>query len=103
MSLISAKGVSLNYGATQVLHGVDLSIEAGEIVTVIGPNGSGKSTLLRALLGAKAVASGQITRKENLRIGYVPQRLAIDASMPLMVRRFLSFRCATVLSKSARC
>lgn len=90
MSLISAKGVALNYGAVQVLHGVDLNIEAGEIVTVIGPNGSGKSTLLRALLGAKSVASGVITRKVNLRIGYVPQRLSIEANMPLMVRRFLS-------------
>lgn len=90
MSLISAKDVSLNYGATQVLQGVDLNIEAGEIVTVIGPNGSGKSTLLRALLGAKSVASGVITRKANLRIGYVPQRLSIEANMPLMVKRFLS-------------
>ncbi|MCK4713146.1 MAG: ABC transporter ATP-binding protein [Marinosulfonomonas sp.] len=47
MSLIFAKGVSLKYGAVTVLHGVDLVIDAGEIVTVIGPNGSGKSTLIR--------------------------------------------------------
>lgn len=90
MSLVSAKGVSLKYGGTLVLRSVDLSIEAGEIVTVIGPNGSGKSTLLRALLGAKEVAEGQITRKDGLRIGYVPQRLAVEANMPLMVGRFLS-------------
>ena len=90
MSLISAKGVSLNYGAASVLQDVDLTIEAGEIVTVIGPNGSGKSTLLRALLGAKEPAAGSITRKGGLRIGYVPQRLAFDANMPLTVRRFLS-------------
>jgi len=90
MSLMSAQGVSLKYGSVEVLHGVDLSIDAGEIVTVIGPNGSGKSTLLHALLGAKKPAAGQISRKAGLRIGYVPQRLAIDASMPLTVRRFLS-------------
>lgn len=90
MSLISAKGVSLNYGSEQVLQGVDLCISAGEIVTVIGPNGSGKSTLLRALLGAKTPTQGQITRKADLRIGYVPQRLAIEANMPMMVHRFLS-------------
>ncbi len=90
MSLISAKGVSLNYGAVSVLQGVDLTIEAGEIVTVIGPNGSGKSTLLRALLGAKEPAVGTIVRKGGLRIGYVPQRVAFDANMPLTVRRFLS-------------
>lgn len=90
MSLISATGVNLNYGAVTVLHGVDLVIELGEIVTVIGPNGSGKSTLLRALLGAKEPSKGNITRKGGLRIGYVPQRLAFDANMPLTVRRFLS-------------
>lgn len=90
MSLISAQGVTLKYGVAQVLQGVDLNIDAGEIVTVIGPNGSGKSTLLRALLGAKEVAAGQINRKVGLKIGYVPQRLAVEANMPLMVRRFLS-------------
>ena len=69
---------------------MDFSIEPGEIVTVIGPNGSGKSTLLRALIGAKQPATGQITRKAGLRIGYVPQRLMVEGHMPLTVRRFLS-------------
>ncbi|HHI71415.1 MAG TPA: metal ABC transporter ATP-binding protein, partial [Rhodobacteraceae bacterium] len=90
MSLITAKGVSLKYGATPILEHVDFSIEPGEIVTVIGPNGSGKSTLLRALIGAKQPAKGQITRKAGLRIGYVPQRLMVEGHMPLTVRRFLS-------------
>jgi len=90
MSLISAKGLSLKYGGKTVLNGVDLSIDRGEIVTVIGPNGSGKSTLLRAFLGAKLPASGTIERQADLRIGYVPQRLMIDAAMPISVQRFLS-------------
>lgn len=90
MSLISAKNVSLTYGAQQVLRDVDFEINAGEIVTVIGPNGSGKSTLMRALLGAKPVQTGEIIRKKGLRIGYVPQRLAIETAMPLTVARFLS-------------
>ncbi len=90
MSLITAKDVTLKYGATPILEHVDFSIEPGEIVTVIGPNGSGKSTLLRALIGAKQPATGQITRKAGLRIGYVPQRLMVEGHMPLTVRRFLS-------------
>ena len=90
MSLITAKGVSLKYGATPILEHVDFSIEPSEIVTVIGPNGSGKSTLLRALIGAKQPAKGQITRKAGLRVGYVPQRLMVEGHMPLTVRRFLS-------------
>jgi len=89
MSLISAQGVSLNFGVVPVLQGIDLTIESGEIVTVIGPNGSGESTLLRALMGAKEPTEGQIARKPGLRIGYVPQRLAVEENMPLMVRLFL--------------
>ncbi len=89
MNLIEVKNLSLKYGPNTVLQAVDLSIEAGEIVTVIGPNGSGKSSLLRSLLGAKQPTSGHISRKPNLRIGYVPQRLMVDANMPLTVRRFL--------------
>ena len=72
------------------LHHIDLSIDAGEIVTIVGPNGSGKSTLLRALLGVVAPSNGRVTRKLGLRIGYVPQRLHIDPTMPLPVARFLS-------------
>lgn len=90
MSLISAKGLCLQYAGVTALKNIDIAISSGEIVTVIGPNGSGKSTLLRALIGSKKPASGTITRKPGLRIGYVPQRLSIEANMPLTVHRFLS-------------
>jgi zinc transport system ATP-binding protein len=90
MSLISAEHVCVRYGAAEVLHDVSLSIAKGEIVTILGPNGSGKSTLLRALLGILPVAEGRILRQAGLRMGYVPQRLQIDRTMPLTVRRFLS-------------
>lgn len=90
MKLIEVENLSLKYGPNTVLKSVDLSIDPGEIITVIGPNGSGKSSLLRSLLGAKQPASGRIKRKPNLRIGYVPQRLMVEANMPLTVRRFLS-------------
>jgi zinc transport system ATP-binding protein len=59
-------------------------------VTILGPNGSGKSTLLRALLGIVPVAEGRILREAGLRVGYVPQKLTIDRTMPITVRRFLS-------------
>jgi zinc transport system ATP-binding protein len=90
MTLMAAQGLSVRLGADEVLHDITLSISAAEIVTILGPNGSGKSTLLRALLGILPAASGQVTRAPGLRLGYVPQRLAIDRSMPLTVRRFLS-------------
>lgn len=90
VTLVSASGVSVRLGGSEVLRGISLSVEAGEIITVIGPNGSGKSTLLRALLGMVPVTAGRVWRRPRLRIGYVPQRLTIDASLPLAVRRFLS-------------
>ncbi|MFN4192502.1 MAG: ATP-binding cassette domain-containing protein [Tabrizicola sp.] len=90
MSLIAADHVCVRFGATEVLHDISLSVSGGEIVTILGPNGSGKSTLLRALLGIVPVAEGRIIRAPGLRIGYVPQKLAIDRTMPLTVRRFLS-------------
>lgn len=90
MNLIEVRNMTICYGREPVLEHVDFSISKGEIVTLIGPNGSGKSTLVRALLGAIKPRQGKITKRVGLRIGYVPQKLAIDSSMPLTVERFLS-------------
>lgn len=90
MSLIETRNLSLRYEGSLVLRDVNFAIERGEIVTIVGPNGSGKSSLLRALIGALAPASGHVTRAKGLRIGYVPQKLTIDPTLPLTVRRFLN-------------
>jgi zinc transport system ATP-binding protein len=90
MSLIAADHICVRYGGDEVLHDVTLSVTRGEIVTILGPNGSGKSTLLRALLGIVPVAEGRVVRQPGLRLGYVPQRLQVDRTMPITVRRFLS-------------
>ena len=90
MSLIALEDMSVTYGGNRVLSRVNLSIEPGEIVTVVGPNGSGKSTLLRSVIGALTPTGGTVTRAPGLRIGYVPQKLHIDPTLPLTVRRFLS-------------
>ncbi|MCV6592044.1 MAG: metal ABC transporter ATP-binding protein [Silicimonas sp.] len=89
MSLIHCEGLAVTLGGRQVLHEVDFDLEAGEIVTIVGPNGSGKSTLLRAIIGAVTPDRGVITRKPGLRVGYVPQKLALDATLPISARRFL--------------
>lgn len=89
-SLITADHVCVRFGADEVLHDISLSVAPKEIVTILGPNGSGKSTLLRALLGIVPAAEGRVTRAPGLKIGYVPQRLLIDRTMPITVRRFLS-------------
>ncbi|MBT8459680.1 MAG: metal ABC transporter ATP-binding protein [Boseongicola sp.] len=89
MSLISVKNLSISYGANKVLSHVDLSLQPGEIVTIVGPNGSGKTSLLRAIIGATRPARGEITLKPGLKIGYVPQRLHIDETLPITVERFM--------------
>jgi zinc transport system ATP-binding protein len=90
MPLIAATGLAVRLGRHEVLHDVSLSIEPGEIVTIVGPNGSGKSTLLRALIGAVPLSRGQVRRAPGLRLGYVPQRLHIDPTLPMTVMRFLA-------------
>ena len=103
MRLLSAEGISVSLAGAQVLSQVTFAMDAGEIVTILGPNGSGKSTLLRALLGIVPVTGGSVTRAPGLRLGYVPQRLAVDRSMPITVRRFLSLprRVADPVAESA--
>ncbi|MFT4792107.1 MAG: zinc transport system ATP-binding protein [Paracoccaceae bacterium] len=88
--LIEARGVSVTLGGTPALRDVDFAIRDGEIVTVVGPNGSGKTTLLRLMVGAIKAGAGSVTRRADLRIGYVPQKLALDAAMPLTADRFLA-------------
>lgn len=107
MSLIELNNLSVAYGSHKVLRDVSLTINQGEILTVVGPNGSGKTTLFRALIGSAKPASGWITRSDNLRIGYVPQRLHIGTTLPITVERFLRIQknsslifCAEALAKA---
>jgi zinc transport system ATP-binding protein len=90
MSVIDVQNLTVRAGGQTVLSNVDFRVDAGEIVTIVGPNGSGKSTLLKAIVGALQPRSGTITRQRGLRIGYVPQKLHIDPTLPLTVGRFLN-------------
>lgn len=88
--LLQARGLGVRHGDLTILHDINFGVQPAEIVTIVGPNGSGKSTLVRALIGLEPATSGQVSRRTNLRIGYVPQRLKVEAGLPMTVRRFLS-------------
>ncbi|XNK65323.1 metal ABC transporter ATP-binding protein [Nereida ignava] len=88
--MLEARDVDVRIGALRVLDRVNFRLEAGEIVTIVGPNGSGKSTFLRTLIGAHQPTSGTVTRADGLRIGYIPQKLQIDSTLPITVARFLN-------------
>ncbi len=88
--LVAARNLRLAFGDHLVLDDVSLAVRPGEIVTLIGPNGSGKTTLVRVVLGLLAPARGVVRRRPGLRIGYMPQRLTVDSTLPLTVARFLA-------------
>lgn len=89
-ALIQAQDLHFNRQNRQVLDGISLTIDADSITTLIGPNGAGKSTLIKILMGIEKPDSGKITIKPDLRIGYMPQRLVVDDSLPISVDRLLS-------------
>lgn len=90
MHLLSLDDLHVALGGRTVLEGIDLRLDRGEIVTLVGPNGSGKSTLLRAIIGAVRPDRGRLVRQPGLAVGYVPQRLAVDPTLPMTVTRFLN-------------
>ena len=88
-SLLQADGLTLSFRKRKVLDNISLSIQPGQIITLIGPNGCGKSTLTKVLLGLIKADQGKIRRRKNLRVGYMPQHLKLDERMPLTVDGFL--------------
>ncbi|MCP8900025.1 zinc ABC transporter ATP-binding protein ZnuC [Gilvimarinus xylanilyticus] len=93
--LVQAQHLSVERGGRTLLDSADLAVHAGEIVTLIGPNGAGKTTLVRTILQLMQHNRGKLYRKPGLRIGYMPQKLHIDPSLPLTVERFLTLGGAT--------
>jgi zinc transport system ATP-binding protein len=87
--LLRGTGVSVRYGELSVLDAVDITIHEREILTLVGLNGSGKTTLVRCLLGLLQPHSGEVWRRPGLRVGFAPQQLHRDSTLPLTVGRFL--------------
>lgn len=93
--LLKLTAVSKQFGDNIALNAVDLSIDRRKIVTIIGPNGAGKTTLVHILLGLIAPSTGTVIRTPKLSVGYMPQKLQIDATLPMTARRFVALSGAT--------
>ena len=102
-ALAAAAGVSLSLGGKLVLDHASIAVHPAEIVTLIGPNGAGKTTLAKVLLGLVKPSGGTVSRREGLRVGYVPQRVATDWIIPLTVRRFMSLRQPVSKARAHEC
>ncbi len=96
MTLLEASGVVAGYGETQILHGVSMAVNQGEVVTIIGPNGCGKSTLLKTIIGLVRVRAGSVAFRgtdissrppeQIVRTGlcYVPQTANVFSSLTIL-------------------
>ena len=90
--LVSLKQIEVEFNGNKALQNINLTIYANEIMTIVGPNGGGKSTLLKVLLKLLTPTRGKVEHKKGLKIGYVPQKLHLDHSMPITVKKFLSLK-----------
>lgn len=87
--VVSLTNAGLRYGDKRILEDLTFEMNAGDIVTVIGPNGAGKTSLVKLMLGIEAPTEGRAERRRGARIGYVPQNLSLQPTLPLTVDRFL--------------
>ncbi len=88
-ALANLEGVTVQFDDRLVVNRVSLTVHRGDIITIIGPNGAGKTTLIKTVLGLQRATSGKVSRAPGLVIGYVPQHLTLEATLPLSVRRFM--------------
>lgn len=89
MQLAQLKNVGFYRNQRWLVQDIDLTINKGEIVTLIGPNGSGKTMIAKLLLGILKADTGEAKTQAGIKIGYMPQNLALDWTLPLSVRRLM--------------
>ena len=87
--LIETKKVTVKRQNKVILQDITLEIGKNDFTTIVGPNGAGKSMLLKCLMGFYKSDSGDIIKKPDLKIGYVPQKFVADATLPISVEAFL--------------
>jgi zinc transport system ATP-binding protein len=95
---VELEDVEFSYGQVRVLEGINLIVDPGDFLGIIGPNGSGKTTLLRIMLGLLEPTRGTVRLfghppaafRQWGRLGYVPQKVTLDAALPVMVQEVVA-------------
>lgn len=90
--LVELKDIYVAFPQKLALQNINFRIYPNQVVTIVGPNGGGKSTFLKVLLKLIEPNQGQVQYHKNLRIGYVPQKMHIDPSLPITVEKFLALK-----------
>jgi zinc transport system ATP-binding protein len=83
------ENISLTINRQTILNDINLELEKGKITTLIGPNGGGKTTIARILLGIVKPSSGKVVKDPKIKIGYMPQKIEIDRTIPLTAKDFI--------------
>ena len=87
--LLKVENAGISINGKPLVRGVSLEIKKGQIVTLIGPNGSGKSTTAKIALGIYKNIDGRV-QKFTKKVGYVPQKISIDWTLPIRVIDFMN-------------
>ncbi|PJG84519.1 zinc ABC transporter ATP-binding protein ZnuC [Conservatibacter flavescens] len=90
--LVQLRDITVEFEQKIALQNINLDIYPNTITTIVGPNGGGKSTLLKVLLKLQRPTSGRVVYNKGVRIGYVPQKIHVDPSLPITVKKFLSLQ-----------
>lgn len=87
--LMALNNISVKINQQKILYDVSLTINLSQIITILGPNGAGKSTLVKVILGLISPTTGTIERASDLTIGYIPQSINLNPTLPITVKRFM--------------
>ncbi len=97
-NILNVRDLSVNFGAEEVLKRISFEVNEGDFLAIIGPNGAGKTVLFRALMNLIPY-DGKVTWQENIKIGYVPQKLMEKAELPLTVKEFFLLKSKNLFFK----
>lgn len=92
LPLVELHNISVISAQKTILQQINLQVFPNSIITIVGPNGGGKSTLLKVLLKLIQPTTGQVKYSRNLKMGYVPQKIQLDQTLPITVEKFLKLK-----------